>query len=109
MRSLRELDPWRVRHPVWGSGDGTCGAFIIGELRIIASSAEEWDHVSVSRGDRIPTWDEMEDVAKRFFKDTEYAYQLHAPPSKHINLHPYCLHWWRPHKLPIPMPPTWMV
>jgi hypothetical protein len=109
MRNLRELDPWRVRHPMWGSGDSTCGAFIFGELRVIASSSEDWDHVSVSRGDRCPTWEEMEKMKHRFFKDDEVAMQLHVPPKDHINIHPFCLHMWRPHKLAIPTPPSWMV
>lgn len=68
-----------------------------------------WDHVSVSRGDRCPTWEEMEQVKHLFFLPDEVAFQLHVPPSDHISLHPYCLHIWRPCVEQIPMPPAWMV
>jgi hypothetical protein len=47
----------------------------------------------------------MEHVAKLFFQDDEVAMQLHLPPDQHINVHPYVLHWWRPHDQQIPLPP----
>ena len=79
------------------------------ELRVIASWGDDWDHVSVSRRVRTPTWREMEHVRMLFFRPDEVAMQLHVPAADHINIHPYCLHMWRPHKLAIPMPPGWMV
>jgi hypothetical protein len=80
-------------------------------LRVIAASGGGWDHVSVSLVDRCPTWEEMEVVAKVFFKDDEVAMQLHVPAADHINCHPFTLHWWRPtSKLrKIPMPPKRLV
>ena len=78
-------------------------------LRIIASSGMGWDHVSVSRADRTPIWDEMDRVARLFFEDHEAAMQLHVPPIDHINLHPYTLHIWRPQDVDIPRPPSNMV
>lgn len=74
-------------------------------LRVIASNGEGWDHISVSLQDRCPTWDEMEFIAQMFFKAEEVACQLHVPAADHINRHPYCLHWWRPHYQAIPLPP----
>lgn len=87
------------------------GAFIITddglELKILASAGGGWDHVSVSCRDRCPTWTEMEYAKRLFFKDDETAMQLHVPPAKHINRHPFCLHIWRPRGLrKIPMPPA---
>jgi hypothetical protein len=96
-------------------GDSTAGAFVMassddnGMLRIIASAGNGWDHVSISREDRTPTWSEMEQVKRSFFKDDEVAMQLHVTPTSHINVHPYCLHLWRPHKTTIPLPPAIMV
>ena len=78
-------------------------------LRIIASNGLGWDHVSISRKDRVPNWEEMEFIKRLFFKDDEVAMQLHVPPADHINCHPNCLHLWRPHEEPIPLPPGWMV
>lgn len=99
----------------WGTyGDSTCGAFWVpspvgGQLYVIASSGEDWDHVSVSARKRCPTWAEMQHIARLFFDDGETAMQLHVPASEHIDDHPYCLHLWRPHSVEIPRPPSHMV
>jgi len=78
-------------------------------LRIIASWGMGWDHVSVSRQNRCPNWDEMEQVAALFFEPTETAMQLHVPAADHISFHPFCLHWWRPQGRAIPRPPNALV
>lgn len=86
------------------------GHFIVNrKISVIVSWLDGWDHVSCCLHNRCPTWDEMEFVARLFFKDNEYAMQLHVPQSEYINCHPYVLHWWRPHKGEIMMPPRWMV
>ncbi len=121
MRNLNLLNAYRItdraslRH--WGgwAGDETCGAFRIPSpldkalIMVVASNGEGWDHVSVSRTNRCPNWPEMERRAGLFFKDDETAMQLHVPRADHLNLHPYCLHWWRPHDGTIPRPPSTMV
>jgi hypothetical protein len=118
MRNLYELDAHcrisaKATHG-W-DGDGTCGAFklpspIDGQpLRIIASSGDGWDHVSISRSNRCPNWPEMEFIKRKFFKDDETVMQLHVPVTDHINAHPYCLHLWRPQHSEIPRPPGWML
>ena len=110
MRNLRDLDRYRFAHRFGDSPVPGCeGAFQIGDLRVIACNGEGWDHVSVSREDRIPTWDEMEKIKRMFFREDETAMQLHVPPSRHINCHPHVLHLWRPHDVAIPLPPEWMV
>lgn len=105
---------WGVR--CWGwAGDETCGAFRVPsptdhrDLAVIVSSGEGWDHVSVSRPNRCPNWLEMEHVKRMFFRDDAVAMQLHVPSKDHINLHPFCLHIWRPHDKEIPLPPSIMV
>lgn len=110
MRPYDELHRYAYDHPVLGPPiPWQGGAFRLGDLLVIASWVEGWDHVSVSRRDRCPTWEEMERVKRAFFRDDETAMQLHVPPRDHINIHPYCLHLWRPHGAPIPMPPKEMV
>ena len=92
-------------------GDETCGAFMVPSpidrqpLVIVASSGGGWDHVSVSRKNRVPNWAEMEHIARLFFRDDETAVQFHVPPSDHINVHDHCLHWWRSQDAPFPRPP----
>jgi hypothetical protein len=127
MRDLTELDKYRVKpdavdpryegafvvprpmvvtHPMAKQLGGDDFVLTV-QLCIIASNDGGWDHVSVSVRDRCPTWDEMEHIAKLFFKENEVAMQLYVPATDHINNMPFCLHWWRPHsKLkPIPLPP----
>ena len=101
---------------VYGNhGDETCGAFTIPSridqqpLLVVASSDFGWDHVSVSRTNRVPNWYELEQVKRLFFKPDEVAMQLHVPSTEHISLHPHCLHLWRPHDGVIPLPPKEMV
>lgn len=78
-------------------------------LVVIASDHDGWDHVSVSLANRTPTWDEMEVVKRLYFEPHETAMQLHVPPNDHVNVHPYCLHLWRPQVGLIPRPPNHMV
>jgi hypothetical protein len=74
-------------------------------LNVIASIGEDWDHVSVSRVDRIPNWTEMDYAKRLFFNDGEVAMQLHVAISDHVNIHNFCLHLWRPQNIEIPLPP----
>ena len=118
MRNLTELDRYRITNDevvalYGGVGDKTCGAFELPNdgdpIRVIASSGNGWDHVSVSAKDRCPTWSEMDFVKRLFFHPQETAMQLHVAETNHINYHPYCLHIWRPKRTSIPLPPDWMV
>jgi hypothetical protein len=118
MRDLTTLDSWRVREAwVWRLygfyGDATCGVFNIPWnarlYRCVASNGAGWDHVSISLPDRCPGWEAMDWLKRRFFEDDELALEFHLPPGKHISIHPYCLHLWRPHGVTIPLPPEYMV
>ena len=117
MKRLRELNRWRDRaweRALGAGGSDVGGCFTMPSangvmLRCLAAVGEGWDHVSVSTTLRCPTWSEMEQVKRAFFHEHETAMQLHVPPTSHINVHPYCLHLWRPHDVDIPRPPGWMV
>jgi hypothetical protein len=120
MRDLHLLDAYRVtdsaiRERFGGVGDHGCGAFRVPsdvdrmELLVVASDGSGWDHVSVSRYDRIPTWPEMEQIKRLFFKDDETAMQLHVPPADHVSCCKFCLHLWRPQNEAIPRPSAAMV
>ena len=117
MRDLRELDRWRVctadiLERYGNFGDGTCGVFMVPfastgvALRVVASSGEGWDHVSVSVKNRTPNWYEMQHIHRLFFRDDEIAWQYHFPKSEHISIHPNCLHLWRAHDFSLPRPPV---
>lgn len=68
-----------------------------------------WEHVSVSPCNRKratpPTWAEMCEIKHMFFEDEEAVVQFHPPRSEYVNIHPYCLHLWRPTSQEMPRPP----
>jgi len=117
MKDLRQgLEKHIRRVPLHGlMGDNKCGAFSLYldgsvlEFFVIASSNDGWDHVSVSTQERIPRWNEMQQIKELFFEDSECVMQLHPPKDDYININPYCLHLWRPWDQKIPMPPKFMV
>ena len=80
-------------------GDETNGQALIrgpmGRLAVIFSDGDGWDHVSVSRTDRIPIWQEMCWVKDRFFDPEDCVVQFHPPASRYVNTHPFVLHLWK--------------
>jgi hypothetical protein len=96
---------------------GKNGSFTrISYMRVIASTGKgqkdpawRWDHVSVSRSDRCPTWEEMDFIKRLFFLPDEICFELHPAEAEHISNHPYCLHIWRPLDAKIPLPHPMMV
>lgn len=68
-----------------------------------------WDHVSVSFTNRCPTWEEMCKIKDMFFQDDECCVEYHPAKKDYVNLHPYCLHIWKPQQEVIPAPPNIMV
>lgn len=79
------------------------------QVFVIASNGLGWEHVSVSRKDRTPTWDEMCQVKALFWDDEDCVVQFHPPKSQHINNHSRCLHLWSVIYSVMPMPPSCMV
>jgi hypothetical protein len=68
-------------------------------FKVIASvnqqrDGQAWLHVSVSRRDRIPTWQELKDIKDLFIGAKRVALQVLPSADKYVNLHPYCLHLW---------------
>lgn len=113
-----EIERYRIlHHPVLGDMRGNIGTndgcfkipFNGNELTVITSDGDGWDHVSVSLKNRCPTWDEMKFVKEMFFRDDEAAIQIYPPKALYRNCHPYCLHWWRPQNVALPMPDPYMV
>lgn len=114
--SFRVPNKYRVRDGALGSDDtaGNNGAFIVplahGQIvHVVASTDGGWEHVSVSRRDRCPTWDEMCWVKGLFWEPEDCVVQFHPSASQYVNLHPYCLHMWRPVDGVLVTPPTMMV
>ena len=114
------LEPYRVSVPPYESSFGDdFGAFKIPyprtrqRLAVIANNANSdsawWEHVSVSLPNRCPNWPEMDFIKDLFWMPSETVMQLHVPKDDHRNLHPHCLHLWRPTRAEIPRPPGILV
>lgn len=110
----------RVRSGKFASSTGEPGGvfrIIIGlnEFTVIACSGEAaladigpeaaWDHVSVSLDNRCPTWDEMRLIKDLFWDPSDCVVQFHPAESDYVNIHPFCLHLWRPVLVTMPVPP----
>jgi hypothetical protein len=97
------------------AGDDTCGVFKIPSpidkvpLIVIASSGGGWDHISVSRRNRIPNQRELDHIFRLFFAKGETAVQYFVPRAEHVNNMPNCLHLWRPLREGLPRPPRLFV
>lgn len=105
-----EVEIYRCRIPGYPRGDDQNGAFEFKDgLRTIISSGGGWEHVSVSRRSRTPSYEDMCRIKDIFWPDTQTVMQLHVPKDDHINCHEFCLHLWRPITVEIPRPPSIMV
>lgn len=96
------------------SEHGNNGAFLV-KLKIsqtvlvVASDGMGWEHVSVSRKDRCPTWEEMSQIKDMFWDGDDCVIQYHPAKRDYVNIHPYCLHLWRPVGIDFPQPDSIMV
>ena len=93
---------------------GNNGAFIVTlrhkqDVFVIASEGLGWEHVSVSRRDRCPTWEEMCQIKALFWDEEDCVVQFHPPASEYVNNHPRCLHLWRQIGSEFPMPDSLLV
>lgn len=119
MKDLRGLDKYRLKREelsFYGvSGDDGNGMFKVfvnnRSFHVVAANGGGWDHVSVSpcnqKRETCPTWEEMSAIKDMFFKPEERVVQFHPPKSEYINVHPYCLHLWKPNDgKEVPYPPV---
>ena len=107
----KELELHRVLLAGYPIGDRTNGCLQIKRrgLGMIFSDGDGWEHVSVSRQSRVPSYEDMDWVKRQFWSDDQCVMQLHVPRSDHINCNEFVLHLWRPIGQEIPRPPGYMV
>lgn len=79
---------WRA--PRLGAGAGLL-AIVSGTMEL---DGRRWIHVSFSRRDRMPSYDDVVLVKRLFIGRDRKAIQVHVPESEHVNIHRYCLHLW---------------
>lgn len=51
-------------------------------------------HLSMSRKDRLPSYDELRDARYQFLPDVRYVAQIFPPKDEFVNVHQFCLHLW---------------
>lgn len=69
-------------------------------LRVIATvepliGEEWWLHVSFSRSDRLPSWEDLKYVKEVLIGKDKLAVQLLPREDDYLNVHPYTLHLYR--------------
>lgn len=98
---------YRVHLQGYPLGDRCNGAFQFADGRsVIISNGGGWEHVSVSRKGKLPTYDDMCRTKDTFWGEEDCVMQLHPPKSEYVNHHPYTLHLWCPIGQEIPRPPS---
>lgn len=103
---------YRIKEGRMGSTDniGNNGAFRVkSKFNVIASDQGGWEHVSVSMQHRCPNWKEMCQIKSLFWDDEDVVIQYHPAKADYVNIHPHCLHLWRPIDQTIPTPPSIMI
>jgi hypothetical protein len=103
LRLRRRLgrEHWRAPVPHGPDGWRLEGVDAEGDSILIVVSAgpapggsSDWLHASISRPDRLPSYDDLCMLHRAVWGDTGWAYQVFAPPDAHVNIHPRALHLW---------------
>lgn len=104
----KELEQYRVYPEGYEKQNPQNGMLLIKSrgLGIIFSNGGDWEHVSVSRRSRTPSYEDMCWVKSAFWDSEDCVMQLHVPATDHVNCHEHCLHLWRPTEQEIPRPPA---
>lgn len=71
-------------------------------LRVAATSdkledGSWWLHVSVSRADKLPSWDDLKFAKDAFIGRNYEAVQVLPKDTEFVNCMPFCLHLWSQH------------
>lgn len=80
----REPDGWMLRHR-----NGTSSAIVT----VAPHDGIEWIHASLAHSNHMPTYADLVRLHHAAFGH-KWAYQVFAPTSDHVNIHPYALHLW---------------
>ena len=99
-----KLPPRWTRHAMLGATGFTHKS----GLKVICSvslerDGQDWLHVSVSRPDQLPSWDDLKNVKNIFCGRDGKAILVFPPQAEYVNLNPYVHHLWMPlEKDPLP-------
>lgn len=96
LRLVMGREHWNV--PQQYGGDGWQMWHKNDKGSVIVSTADwddhgEWTHASIAWADRLPTYEDLALLHEAVWPDG-FAYQVFAPPNRHVNFHQYALHLW---------------
>jgi hypothetical protein len=66
-------------------------AFFMGRCRIIVSQQLAGWHLSISKPDKLPTWEEVRDARYALVPDEATMALLLPPSAEYVNVHEFCL------------------
>lgn len=93
------VDPPKEWARKYGRHKGEIWFFHANGLRVCVDYATKpdglaWVHVSFSRADKLPSYDDMCLVKRDMIGASRWAIQYLAAEENHVNIHQYCLHLW---------------
>lgn len=114
MRSLEEIRNTRnlfieAEAPNDGMGGYYYDSLNNKRFNFIFSYQMGWEHLSVSMPSRTPSWEQMCKMKDIFWSEDEACIQYHPKKEDYVNMHPHCLHIWRPTEEALPIPPHILV
>jgi len=62
---------------------------------IIVGHSARGFHLSISRPDRDPTWQEIRDARYKLIPNNVTMAMLLPPQEEYVNVHPHCFHLWQ--------------
>ncbi len=96
-KGKQQIEPHSTKGYEEGQPVGGARSFTHKDGRTILFSLDApWIHVSVSRTDRIPDWEDLRLTKLAFIGPSRYAIQIVPPVDEYVNIHPNCLHLWSP-------------
>ena len=87
-RTLREI---RIPAEVRGLVEPGATAYRMGRCQIIVSRTSWGWHLSISKPDKLPTWEECRDARYELIPDDVTMALLLPPSAEYINFHEFCL------------------
>lgn len=91
---------WKAVDPLIPGFEGYAFRRIDGLVCVISVEHQEdapgdkWLHVSLSRSNRIPSYEDVCEVKNIFIGIDKTALQIFPPKDQHVNHHPFALHLW---------------
>lgn len=97
LRRTMGREKWQAPLPFGGDGWKMTRKDFTGSVIVSVARWEdgnEWVHASLAFSEEMPTYDDLVLLRAAVWGDDGWAFQVFAPPSDHISIHPYALHLW---------------